>query len=271
MEPVSIIVNGICGHMGREIASCAEKNADTVLRGGIESKGSSDTGKTISEAVGIRNNNSIIVGSVSDIDMDSGVIIDFSVPEATIGLIRELERESEKDFAVVIGTTGFDAAQLKVIKEFSGKNPVLMSPNMSIGVNLLFHLASIAGKALYKNYDMEIIERHHNRKKDSPSGTAKKLGEILADVSGTDYNESVRHGRKGLSNGRESNEIGMHSVRGGGIVGEHTLLFAGGSESIELRHTAFNRAIFAEGAVSAAVWVSSKPPGLHTMQDLLQL
>jgi 4-hydroxy-tetrahydrodipicolinate reductase len=146
---------------------------------------------------------------------------------------------------------------------------ILMSPNMSLGVNLLFYLTQVAAQRLRDGFDIEIIEAHHRMKKDAPSGTARRLGEIAAQARGLSYEQAVRNGREGMAGERPCNEIGMHAVRGGDIVGDHTVLFAGFGERIELRHAAQSRQTFARGAVAAAKWLADKPAGLYSMRDVL--
>jgi 4-hydroxy-tetrahydrodipicolinate reductase len=207
-------------------------------------------------------------GSIAGLAVDKSVIIDFTSPEAGLSLLDAVEGKQVK---LVIGTTGFDAAANKRIRRASEKVPVVVSPNMSLGVNLLFALTEFAAKKLGPGFDIEIIEAHHRFKKDSPSGTARALGEIAASAMGMAYKEAVRNGRSGMTGGRTNREIGMHAVRGGDIVGDHTVLFAGLGERLELRHVAQSRAMFARGAVIAAKWLVAQKPGLYTMRDVLGL
>ena len=195
------------------------------------------------------------------------VAIDFSVPEATEALVLEASRLEK---AVVIGTTGHSSEQLKLIREASKTIPIILAGNFSIGVNLLFILARIASRALGEDYDAELIEMHHHHKKDSPSGTAARLLEIVEQEKGLGP-ENRQHGREGWVGARPKKEIGVHAIRGGDIVGEHTLLFAGQGERLELKHQATDRAIFARGALHAARWLVSQKPGLYDMEDVLQL
>jgi 4-hydroxy-tetrahydrodipicolinate reductase len=157
------------------------------------------------------------------------------------------------------------------IEALASLAPVVFSPNMSLGVNLLFHLTGQIAARLGSDFDIEIIETHHRDKRDAPSGTARRLGEIAAAARGLSYDRDVRHGRAGLVGQRSDREIGMHAVRGGDIVGDHTVLFAGTGERIEVRHAAHSRATFARGAVTAAKWLADRPPGLYTMRDVLGL
>jgi 4-hydroxy-tetrahydrodipicolinate reductase len=172
---------------------------------------------------------------------------------------------------LVIGTTGFNEEQVTKIKKFGENNACVFSPNMSIGVNLLFSIVKNVASIIGERYDIEIIESHHNKKKDSPSGTAAKLAEVIADTLERNLDECGVYGRKGLVGERTKKEIGIHAVRAGDIVGEHTVMFAGPGERIELTHKAHTRDTFANGAVNAAVWLSEKNKGLFTMKEVLNL
>jgi 4-hydroxy-tetrahydrodipicolinate reductase len=173
--------------------------------------------------------------------------------------------------ALVLGTTGHSNAEQKTIEAAAKKVPIVWAPNFSVGVNLLFALTQKAAEVLGPDYDREIVELHHRMKVDAPSGTAKRLGEILAQAQKADYEKVVRHGRSGETGKRSSTEIGMHAFRGGDIVGEHTVYFAGIGERIELTHRAASRDTFASGALRAATWAVKQKPGLYSMQDVLGL
>jgi 4-hydroxy-tetrahydrodipicolinate reductase len=172
---------------------------------------------------------------------------------------------------LVIGTTGHSDAQMKSIDTAAATCPILVAPNFSVGVNLLFWLTRETAKILGEAFDAEVIEMHHKLKKDAPSGTAKRIAEILADTRSTVYEEAVRHGRQGMVGQRTSQEIGVHAVRGGNVVGEHTVVFAGEGERIELIHRAASRETFAHGALRAAQWLVGQAPGRYDMQNLLGL
>ncbi|MCF7853925.1 MAG: 4-hydroxy-tetrahydrodipicolinate reductase, partial [Candidatus Pacebacteria bacterium] len=173
---------------------------------------------------------------------------------------------------VVIGTTGLAADDRKALETLADSGGrIVFAPNMSVGVNLLFHLCGEVGRTLGEDYDVEVVEMHHNRKKDAPSGTAARLGEILAQATGRDYEKDVRHGRQGMTGARERREIGMHAVRGGDVVGEHTVIFATDGERVELGHKASSRQTFAKGAVRAVKFLMDVSPGLYDMQDVLGL
>lgn len=265
---VKIIVTGVLGRMGTEIARIAIDDQACELVGCTELPQSSAVGKPIGDFIGEKSVSCPISDSVASIPGDDSVVIEFTSPAGTMGVVDAL-RGSKK--GLVVGTTGLDEQQLARLGELAQTNPVLVSPNMSLGVNLLFHLTQLVAKRLGDDFDIEIVEAHHRFKKDAPSGTAKRLGEVAAEAIGKTYQEAVKDGRSGMVGERTPKEIGMHAVRGGDIVGDHTVLFAGMGEKIELRHVAHSRTTFAKGAVTAAKWLSSKPAGLYSMSDMLGL
>jgi len=172
---------------------------------------------------------------------------------------------------MVIGTTGLQSADHAIIDQASADIPILQAPNMSLGVNLMFKVAEQLARTLGDDYDIEVVEGHHRFKKDAPSGTAKSLAEILADVRKQQLEKVARHGRVGIVGERTSSEIGMHSIRGGDVVGDHTVIFANTGERLELTHKASSRDTFANGALRAALWVVKQKPGIYDMQDVLGL
>jgi len=196
------------------------------------------------------------------------VSIDVSIPEASVQIASLCARYRKP---LVIGTTGHSDAQQNDIDKAAASCPILVAPNFSVGVNLLFWLTRETAKVLGEAFDAEVIEMHHKLKKDAPSGTAKRIAEILADLRSTVYAEAVRHGRQGMVGQRTPQEIGVHAVRGGSVVGEHTVVFAGEGERIELIHRATSRETFAHGALRAAQWLVGQAPGRYDMQDLLGL
>ena len=240
---LQILLNGAKGRMGLAIAAVAgETNA--VIRAGL------DAGDDL--AVHIAR---------------CDVIIDFSSPQATAGIL-EIAHAHHK--AVVIGTTGHTAAEKAHLLTLAARGPCVWAGNFSVGVNLLFALTKRAASVLNADYDTEVVEMHHRFKKDAPSGTAARLLEIiLAERKLTP--EALRHGRSGLTGARAATEVGVHALRGGDVVGEHTVIYAGPGERVELTHKATDRAIFARGALRAAQWVLAQPPGLYDMQDVLGL
>ncbi len=263
---VNIIINGVLGRMGREIVRIISADSDCTCIGGVEYPEHPDLGADIGEQTGIGKTGITVCSSLKNIPQSGAVIIDFSSPAATRSLLQEIKGN---DTRIVIGTTGLSENDIELMKSTAERNAVLFSPNMSLGVNFLFHLTRVAAEKLGADFDIEIIEAHHRLKKDAPSGTAKKLGEIVSEAIGSTYNEAVRHGRQGLIGERTTKEVGIHAIRGGDIVGDHTVLFAGPHERLELKHAAHSRAIFARGAVTAAKWLHEKEPGFYTMQNVL--
>ena len=196
------------------------------------------------------------------------VVIDFSAPALTGDLLAACRASGT---ALVVGTTGHDAGQRAAIGGAARALPVVFAANFSVGVNTLFWLTRQAARVLGPGFDLEVIEVHHRLKKDAPSGTARRLAEILAEVRGADYDADARHGREGIVGARTPAEIGVHAVRGGDVVGEHTVLFADAGERVELVHRASSRETFAQGALRAAAWLQGRAPGLYDMEDVLGL
>ena len=195
-------------------------------------------------------------------------VIDFShadaTEETTAGCVQARK-------PLVIGTTGHTAAQLQLIKDAAAKVPVVLAANFSVGVNTLFWLTRRAAELLGDGFDLEIVETHHRLKKDAPSGTAKRLAEVLCEARGLDYAADVAHGREGMTGERPRRQIGVHAIRAGDVVGEHTVLFAAAGERLELTHKASSRETFAVGALRAARWIVDQPAGLYSMEDVLGL
>ncbi len=260
---IKVIVCGACGRMGQRIIDLMLKDKEIRLVGALESKNHSMIGKDIIvQEVKLK-----ISDDLHNIINNADVIIDFTNPEATIEHL-EIARKSKK--CAVVGTTGLSDKQLSALQKISENISCVFAPNMSMGVNLLFKLVEESAKAL-GNYDIEIVEAHHNLKKDAPSGTAEKIAQIITKVLDRDITKAAVYGRQGIIGPRKKEEIGIHSIRAGDIVGEHTVIFAGGGERIELIHRAHSRDAFAEGAIRAAKWILSKPKGLYDMQDVLGL
>jgi 4-hydroxy-tetrahydrodipicolinate reductase len=262
----NIIVVGALGKVGREIVACALDDSSVKLIGCVEYRGHPQMRRDIGECVGRGNAGIKVTDDVFSLPVENSVIIDFTSPRASGDLCDSL---ASRKTAIVIGTTGMAEADIDKIKRISITCPVVFSPNMSLGVNLLFYLTDMVASRLKDDFDIEIMEAHHRFKKDAPSGTAKKLGEIVASVLGLPYEKAIRNGRQGNTGERSKKEIGMHAIRGGDIVGDHTVLFAGIGERIELRHVAHSRSTFARGAISAAKWLSARKPGLYTMREVL--
>ena len=239
----SILLNGARGRMGRAVSTAA-----------------GELGLRIGAAVDVGDDPASGIGACD-------VIIDFSTPAATPALLRLAVKHRKP---VVIGTTGHTAAEKKRLLPLAARIPCVWAVNFSIGVNLLFHLTRKAAHLLDANYDAEVIEMHHRFKKDAPSGTAARLLEIILQERRL-TSAALRHGRKGITGGRSPREVGIHSLRGGDVVGDHTVIFAALGERLELAHKASDRAILARGALRAAQWIVAQPPGVYDMQDVLGL
>ena len=230
-------------------------------------------GQTLVEAVNL--NNSATLGAavdkgdkLNDSLQDFDVLIDFSRPEASLKAISICKNSGK---AMVIGTTGFSDDELKIIKQASTQIPIVFAPNMSVGVNLTLKLLETSAKVIGQDSSIEIIETHHRYKVDSPSGTALKMGEVVANTLGRDLANCAVYGREGIDEPRDLNTIGFSSIRGGDVVGDHTVTFFMEGERVEITHKASSRMIYANGAVRAANWLSDKPSGLYSMQDVLEL
>lgn len=265
---VKIAVAGAAGRMGKAIIKSITEHGGAELAGALESPGSPSVGSDAGEAAGVGT-----LGVVFTDDRDSAfegadVIIDFSHPDVTM---KALEYAVENDRGLVVGTTGFSHQQREKIKELAGSARVVMAPNMSVGVNLLFRLVEQAAAAIGMDYDIEITEAHHRHKKDAPSGTAVRLAEVVAETLRRDLEEVAVYERKGITGERTGEEIGIQSIRAGDIVGDHTVMFATQGERVELTHKASSRETFSRGAVRAAVWLAGRPKGLYDMQDVLGL
>jgi len=265
---INCIVNGAGGRMGSRIIYTIHQTEEIRLVGAIELKGHPLMGTDAGESLGIGKIDIPVVDSIDKVNSDFDVLIDFSTPESSL---ISLERVAIKKKAVVIGTTGFSTQQTERIKKLTQDIPCVCAPNMSVGINLMFNLISQVAKILKDEYDIEIIESHHRFKKDAPSGTAMKMAQILADTIKRNLNQVAVHQRKGVIGERSREEIGIQVIRGGDIVGEHTVIFAGMGERLEITHRAHSRDTFARGAVRAAKWVVAQQPGLYDMQDVIGL
>ena len=265
---IKCIVNGAAGRMGTRIIHAAHQTEGIRLVGAVELKDHPLVGADAGESLGIGKIDIPVVDSIDRVSPDFDVLIDFTTPESSL---ISLEWAAVKKKAVVIGTTGFSSQQTERIRKLVQDLPCVCAPNMSVGINLMFNLVSQVAKTLKDEYDIEIIESHHRLKKDAPSGTAVKMAQILANTLNRKLDQVAVHQRKGLVGERSREEIGIQVIRAGDIVGEHTVLFAGAGERLEITHRAHSRDTFARGAVRAAQWVVTQQPGLYDMQDVLEL
>jgi len=265
MMDIALGINGICGRMGRRIAALAVDEPEVDLAGACERVDHPDVGKSLHD-LGIAAVDCIVTADVGAVAAECNVLIDFSTPAAGL---RAAEAAARAGCALVVGTTGFTAEQTEEFNRYTEGIPCIHAPNMSVGVNLLFSMVGEVARRLGSDYDIEIVEMHHRRKVDAPSGTAVRLAEIVAADRGMDPAETVIHGRSGRPGERPRDQIGVHALRGGGVVGEHRVIFASADEQVELVHHAESRDTFARGALRAARFLAGRAPGVYTMQDVL--
>lgn len=265
---IKTIVCGAAGKMGRRICALVAEDSGVELVGAVEAKTSPTIGQDIGVVIGVQPVGVSVNDDLKKVIDYGDVVIDFTAAGATLEHVRIA---AEGKTPIVIGTTGLSSSQIGDIKKFSAVIPVVLAPNMSLGVNVLFKLVEEVSKTLGGDYDIEIVEMHHRFKVDAPSGTALKLAELAAKGLGVKLEEAGVFGRKGLIGERKPKEIGVMTLRGGDVVGEHTVIFAGLGERIELTHRASSRDTFARGALRAAKWVVDKLPSLYSMQDVLGL
>jgi 4-hydroxy-tetrahydrodipicolinate reductase len=264
MKP-ALIINGAAGRMGRRIVvlACESKQFDIV--GAVDYPEHPDLGKDAGLLAGIE---PINVNLTAEFPASADVMIDFSLPQAAD---IALDYCTKNSVSLVMGTTGLSGSQLAKLNNASHKIAILQATNMSLGMNLLFATVGKVAKTLGAGYDIEIIEAHHRFKKDAPSGTALSLAEAVCKETGRDYPACLTHGREGKDALRKKGEIGMHAVRGGDIVGEHSVIFSTLGETVTLSHNAHTRDTFVHGALRAAEWLVGQKPGLYNMQDVLGL
>ena len=234
----------------------------------FEKAGHPVVGRDVGEVVGLPKKNIKIAASLDEVLNAGDVIIDFTHPEISL---EHLKKAAAAGKAMVIGTTGFSAAEIEEIKKLAKNTRVVLAPNMSVGVNLMFKVVADIARILSSGYDVEIVEAHHRLKKDAPSGTAMKLAQVIAEALNRDLDEVGVYKRQGMIGQRTDAEIGIQTLRAGDIVGEHTVMFGGIGERLEIIHRAHNRDNFARGAVRAAQWIVAQPQGLYDMQDVLGL
>lgn len=265
---IRIAVAGALGRMGRTILTLVMNDPELKVTGALEQTGHPLLGQDVGPLLGIKPVGTLISANIEGTLKKSDVLIDFthfSAVERHLKAVQKLKK------GYVLGTTGLPGALMSRLKRAGKTIPIVQSPNMSIGVNLLFHLAEITAKALDENYDIEIAETHHRLKKDSPSGTAMKLLEIVAAARGRNSKKDTVFGRQGETGVRPRGQIGVLALRGGDVVGDHTVSFLADGERIELTHKASSRTAFAQGALAAAKFVAKKKTGFYTMQQVLAI
>ncbi len=265
---IKVAVTGAAGRMGGRIITLVTETEGLQVAGAVEMAGHPKLGEDAGYVAGCGDLGIKITDSLEQALADADVLVDFTWPEVTLANAAVCAKLNK---AMVVGTTGLKPEQREVIEAIAAKIPVVFAPNMSVGVNVCFKILKEIAATLGEGFDVEIVELHHKMKKDSPSGTAVRMGEIVAEALGRDYNQVANYHREGMCGERTQEEIGMQTVRGGDIVGEHTVYFVGMGERIELTHRAMSRDMFARGAIRAAGWLAGKPAGLYDMQKVLGL
>ncbi len=265
---MKVAVSGAAGRMGRRILALANEHPDIEITGALEAPENPALGRDAGEVAGIGHLGVAIADDANAVIAICDVLVDFSSPGASFDHVKLASTQGK---AIVVGTTGFSEDQKKEMIKAGSATRFLLAPNMSMGVNLLFSLVERVARALGNDYDVEIVEAHHKMKKDAPSGTANKLAEVISSALNRDLASVGVYGRQGIVGERKPEEIAVMAVRGGDIVGEHTVMFVTNGERIELIHRAHSRDAFAKGAVRAALWLVSKPNGVYDMQDVLGL
>lgn len=265
---MNLIMNGALGRMGRRIIALAVEDPEITVAGAVDSGTPDFLGRDIGDILGLGSLGVTVSGDLAGVIAGGDVVVDFTWPEAilpTVGICADAR------IPLVVGTTGLPKDRLPEFNRLVAPIPCVMAPNMSVGVNLLFRLAAEAAAILGEGYDVEITEAHHRFKKDAPSGTANRLAEVIAKALGRNLDTDAVYGRRGITGERSRREIGIHALRVGDVVGEHTVTFGTIGERIELTHRAQSRDAFAKGALRAAKFVIGAKPGLYDMQDVLGL
>ena len=263
-----VVIAGAGGRMGRSLISAIAATKGLALAGAVDAPGSAVIGRDAGELAGLGPNGIKVTSDVAPLLKDADGLIEFTIPAATLAFA---ELTAAAGLVHVIGTTGHSAEEEAAIAKAAARATIVKSGNMSLGVNLLAALVKRVAQTLNDDYDIEIVEMHHNKKIDAPSGTALLLGRAAAEGRGIDLKQHSARGRDGMTGARKPGDIGFASLRGGTVVGEHSVIFAGPHERIELVHKAEDRMIFARGAVKAALWAMGREPGLYSMADVLGL
>jgi 4-hydroxy-tetrahydrodipicolinate reductase len=266
MPPIRIAISGASGRMGKMLIEAVLHHPMATLAAALDSTQSPCLGRDAGESIG--QPTGIPISSDPESLQGCDVLIDFTRPEATLQYLEACQRFGVR---AVIGTTGFDEYGLKAIHAYAERCAAVFAPNMSVGVNITLKLLELAGRHLSQGFDIEVIEAHHRHKVDAPSGTALKMGEVVAQAAGRRLADVARYSRQGHTGERTDDEIGFSVIRGGDIVGDHTVLFAGTGERVEITHKSSSRATYAEGALRAALFLINQDKGLFDMQDVLSL
>ncbi|MDD2319652.1 MAG: 4-hydroxy-tetrahydrodipicolinate reductase [Geobacteraceae bacterium] len=265
---IKVAVSGAAGRMGGRVITAVAEDPGLQLSGALERPGHSQLGMDAGLIAGCGVLNVPIIDNLNELVKGCDVLIDFSAPTVSL---KNLEVCGLNGKAMVIGSTGFSPEERALAVELARTIPVVLAPNMSVGVNVVFKVLKDVAAILGDDFDVEIVEAHHKMKKDSPSGTAVRMGEVVAQALGRDYQKVANFHREGICGERTKEEIGMQTIRGGDIVGDHTVYFIGMGERIEVTHRAHTRDMFSRGAARATKWVVNQQPGLYDMQDVLGL
>lgn len=265
---IRVIVTGAAGRMGGRILALAKEAGDFQIVGATERPDHPAVGQDAGEVAGMGSIGVKVADNLPKIITGADVVMDFTTPEASTAHLRAA---SDAGVAIVVGTTGLRKEHLEEARRLAAKMPCVISPNMSVGVNVLFKALPGVARTLGDDYDVEIVEAHHHFKKDAPSGTALRMAQVVAEALGWDLDQVGIYGRKGIVGERPKRQIGVHTVRAGDIVGEHTVIFGGMGERVEITHRAHSRDNFARGALRAARFVVQAPKGLYDMADVLGL
>ena len=267
---INIAVTGVSGRMGASIVKTvieeSNKNSSVQLSAGIQYPDGGIVGQDVGVVCGLGELNLPVFAQLSEADFD--VLIDFSTVTSSMENLNYCQQHNK---ALVLGVTGFSDEQKKRIDQAAENIPIVFAPNMSVGVNLAFHVLDLVARVIGEDNDIEIIEAHHKHKVDAPSGTALRMGEVIASALGRSLNDCAIYGREGYTGERDSKTIGFSTIRAGSVVGDHTVMFANESERFEITHKAESRMTFANGAVRAAKWLATQSQGLYDMQDVLGL
>lgn len=265
---IKIAITGAAGRMGRVLIQAVTETDGCEVGAALDRPGSSMLGVDAGELAGVGNIGVVVTDDLSAVTSDFDVLIDFTRPEVTLANLAVCQQAGKR---IVVGTTGFDDAGKKQISDAGKDIGVVFAPNMSVGVNLTLKLLDIAARVMGDDVDIEVIEAHHRHKVDAPSGTALRMGEVVADALGRDLKECAVYGREGITSERDRKTIGFETIRAGDIVGEHTVMFADIGERVEITHRASSRMTFANGAVRAALWIMQHDSGEFDMMDVLDL
>ncbi len=264
--PTKIAITGAAGRMGKMLIEAVAMSSEAELSAAIERPESSLVGADAGELAGLGKNGIVIVGNIAEVKDQFDVLIDFTAPQATLANVQFC---ADNNKGIVIGTTGFSQEELAELEVLQAQLAMIKAANYSTGVNLSLKLLEVASSVLGDDVDIEIVEAHHRHKVDAPSGTALAMGEVIADTLGRDLQKVAVYGREGQTGARDRDTIGFATVRGGDVVGDHTVMFMADGERVEITHKASSRMSFARGAVRAAAWLIGKEKGLYSMRDVL--